>query len=94
MPRRSSATWFAQRILVNTTDAPMGANAQKLFDNPGQWVETHSISFSDLTASSIDWSRFGHDGAVRLQAPNTIAQMIEEPWGPIHGVSCCLPYSA
>lgn len=64
----SSKKPFVRRILIDTTDLALGKNAQDIFEDKNQYVESQRISLSDLEKSRIDWVIFAEKKAVVLKA--------------------------
>jgi len=67
----SSKKPFVRRILIDTTDVALGKNAQEIFDDKNQYVESQRISLSELEKSRIDWDIFAEKKAVVLKAKKT-----------------------
>ena len=75
---------FTRRILVDTTDVPLGANAQALFNEAEAYVPAYRIGLNELEASRIDWSAFGRHQQVRLKARKTPRADQREALDAIH----------
>lgn len=65
----SGTRQFARRIIIDTTDAPWGTNAEAALQD--QAIVTTRIGLSDIEDSGIDWVTFATKGEVRLQPKKT-----------------------
>jgi predicted helicase len=63
---------FVRRILIDTTEVPLGKNAQALFEDPNQYIESLRIDLNALANSRIDWDMFVHKGKVFLHDKKTL----------------------
>jgi len=67
----SSKKPFVRRILIDTTDVALGKNAQDIFEDKNQYVESQRISLSELEKSRIDWNIFAEKKKVVLKSKKT-----------------------
>ncbi|MCP1318111.1 type ISP restriction/modification enzyme [Halomonas sp. 707B3] len=63
---------FVRRILIDTTEVPLGKNAQALFEDSDQYLESLRIDLNALANSRIDWDLFVCKGEVVLQNKKTL----------------------
>lgn len=63
---------FTRRVLIDTTDSPLGKNAEALFRDAESYIPVHRIGLSDIETSRIDWTAFAKDNAVRLIAKKRV----------------------
>ncbi|WP_206478124.1 DEAD/DEAH box helicase family protein [Halomonas sp. KRD171] len=65
---------FVRRILIDTTEVPLGKNAQALFEDANQYIESLRIDLNALASSRIDWDIFLHREEVVLHDKKTLRQ--------------------
>jgi predicted helicase len=75
---------FTRRILVDTTEVPLGTNAQALFNEAEAYVPAYRIGLNDLESSRIDWSAFGRHQEIRLKVRKTPRPDQREALDAIH----------
>lgn len=62
---------FVRRILIDTTAVALGKNAQALFEDTDQYVESQRIGLNQLEESRIDWGMFTQQKQVVLKKKKT-----------------------
>lgn len=55
---------FVRRLIIDTTDADWGGNAEDALRN--QHIPTYRLRLSDLAESPIDWAQFARDETIHL----------------------------
>ncbi len=66
----SAKRWFAERLIVETTDTPWSPNAEAMLH--GQTTPTAVVSLRTLYESPVDWSAFAASGEIARSEPKTL----------------------